>query len=124
MRPVRLDLIAFLEAGLVAEDDDADGVFLKVEGHAHNAVRELDQLARHHPGEAEDPSDAVVDLDDRTDVDGGHRLAKALDLGLYDRADLVGSYCHLTLLVRSESAPRIGLKRLLGLPLQICLARR
>ncbi len=40
----RLDGVAFLDLRRVAEDDGADRLLLEVQGHAHDAARELEQL--------------------------------------------------------------------------------
>ena len=64
----RLDLVALLERGVVAQDQGADRLLLEVEGHAHDPVAEVEQLLRERAGEAVDLGDAVAHLDDRADA--------------------------------------------------------
>ena len=45
-----LDGVAFLDARGVAEDDGADRLLLEVQGHAHDAARELEQLRGQRAG--------------------------------------------------------------------------
>ena len=54
----------------LAHEDAADVVLLEVQGEAEDAVRELEQLARHDLLEAVDAGDAVADGDDGPDL--GH----------------------------------------------------
>ncbi len=76
-----LDLFAFLELGVVAENDGANLILFKREGEAGNAVGEAEQLASHDFVEAVDAGDAVTERGDGADfVD--------LDLGVVVR-DLV-----------------------------------
>ncbi len=68
----RANLVALLNACVLAEDDDADRILLQVERHANDALLgELDQLVGHHVAQAMDGRDTVTDLDDVADV--GHR---------------------------------------------------
>ena len=55
-----LDDIAFLDAAVIAENDDADIVGFKVERHAFDAAGELDHLAGLDLIEAIDARDAVA----------------------------------------------------------------
>jgi hypothetical protein len=64
----RLDRVAFLDVDWVAQDDRADRLLFEVEGHAHDAAGELEQLRARRAGEAVDLGDAVADLDDRADA--------------------------------------------------------
>ena len=89
-----LDLVALLERGVVAQDQDADGLLLEVEGHAHDPVRELEQLLGERAGEAVDLGDAVAHLDDGADAADVDALVESLDLAADDRRDLVGSNRH------------------------------
>ena len=93
----RLDDVAFLDRRGVAEDDRADGLLLEVEGHAHDAAGELEQLRRERAVEAVDLGDAVADLDDRPDVARLGGRVEVLDRGLDDADDLVGSDGHRSL---------------------------
>ena len=73
-----LDLVAFAELGVVAQDDGAHLVFFKREGEAGDAVREGEQLAGHDLVEAVEAGDAVAEGGDGADfVD--------LDLGVVVR---------------------------------------
>src|SRR3954447_13212101 len=62
-----LDLVAFLDLGGLAEEHDADVVFLEVEGQTGDVVRELHELTSHDAVEAVDAGDAVSDGDDGAD---------------------------------------------------------
>ena len=95
----RLDRVALLDRGGVAEDDRADGLLLEVEGHAHDAARELEQLGREGALEPVDLGDAVADLDDRADVARLGLGVERVDRGLDDVDDLVGADGHRGLLV-------------------------
>ena len=57
------DLIAFLQAGIVAQQHDADVVLLQVHHHAAQIPVEFNQLARHGIRYAGDAADAVGDAD-------------------------------------------------------------
>ena len=90
----RLDRVAFLDPRVVAQDDRADRLLLEVEGHAHHAAGELEQLRRQRALEAVDLGDAVADLDhgaDRARLDAGVEL---VDGRLDDPGDVVGSDGH------------------------------
>ena len=89
-----LDRVAFLDLRVVAQDHGADGLFLEVERHAHDAAGELEQLGGQRPLQAIDLGDAVADLDDRADrarLDAGVEL---VDGRLDDARDVVGADCH------------------------------
>src|SRR5690606_18089756 len=62
------DLLALLDAGELAEDDDADLAQLEVEREAEGAVLEADQLVGHDVREALDARDAVGGLADAADL--------------------------------------------------------
>jgi hypothetical protein len=85
----RLDRVALLDLGRLAEQDGADRLLLEVEGHAHDAVRELEQLARECVVEAVDLGDPVAELDDRPDAARLRPLLERVDRGLDDADDLV-----------------------------------
>ena len=71
MRAGALDLVAFLDLGVVAEQHGADLVFFQVHGEAGNAVRELEQFAGHDLFETVDAGDAVAHRHHRADfIDG------------------------------------------------------
>ena len=66
----------------------ADRLLLEVEGHAHDAAGELEQLRRERTLEAVDLGDAVADLDHGADgarLDAGVEL---VDRRLDDRRDV------------------------------------
>ncbi len=63
-----LDLVAFADLGVIAEQNDADLVLFEVHGEAGDAVRELDELAGHALVEAVDARDAVAERDDGADL--------------------------------------------------------
>jgi hypothetical protein len=89
-----LDLVALLDAQVVAEDDHADRALLQVEDLAEGAVREGEQLGRHRVAEAVDPGDAVAHLEHPADL-GQLDVALVLpDLFGDDRRDLVDSESH------------------------------
>ena len=58
----RPDLVPFVDAQVVAEDDDADAVLVQVEGLAQDPVGELDHFVGHHARQPVDPGDAVADF--------------------------------------------------------------
>ena len=58
-----LDLVAFLDFGVLAEQHHADLVFFQVHGDAGNAVRETKQFAGHDFVEAVDARDTVAQGD-------------------------------------------------------------
>ena len=90
----RLDRVAFLDRRGVAEDDRADGLLLEVEGHAHQPVRELEELRRERAGQPVDLGDPVADLDDGPDAAGLDTGVERVDRGLDDAGDLVGTNGH------------------------------
>ena len=93
-RPVVLTVSPSLIARRVAEDDRADRLLLEVEGHAHHAAGELEQLRRERAGEPVDLGDAVADLDDGPDAAGLDAGVERVDRGLDDAGDLVGTDGH------------------------------
>ena len=90
----RLDGVAFLDRGGVAEDDRADRLLLEVEGHAHHPARELEHLEGEGGVEAVDLGDAVADLDDGADAAGLDAGVERIDRRLDDAGDLVGADGH------------------------------
>ncbi len=89
-----LDDRALLDVRHVAEADGADVVGLEVEHEAHQAARELEELAGHRPFEAVDARDAVADAEDRAGLGRERGLLVVLDLLLDDRGDLFGAKLH------------------------------
>ena len=102
-----LDRVAFLDVGVVAQDHGADGLLLEVEGHAPDAVGELQQLGGERAGEPIDLGDAVTDLDHGADGAGLDPDVELVDGGLDDRGDVVGADGH-------EADPLVGLERARG----------
>ena len=90
----RLDRVAFLDRGRVAEDDRADRLLLEVEGHAHQPAGEFEQLGRERAGQPVDLGDPVTDLDDGPDAAGLDTGVERVDRGLDDAGDLVGTNGH------------------------------
>lgn len=56
-----LDLIAFFNLGVLAEDDDAHLIFFQVHGDSSDVVRKAEELSRHHLVEPIDARDAVAE---------------------------------------------------------------
>ena len=63
-----LDLVAFLQLGVLAENHRAHLIFFKRERQAGDAVREAEQLAGHHFVEAVQAGDAVAERGDGPDL--------------------------------------------------------
>ena len=97
MRPVRLTSSPSLISRVLAHEHGAHRVLFQVQGDAHDAVGQLEQLARHAALEAVDARDAVAHGEhgaDLGDVDAGGEAAELLadDLG-----DLFGPNVHCAL---------------------------
>ncbi len=84
-----LDDVTLLDVGWVAKDDGADGLLLQVQGHPHDATRELEQFGGEGSGEAVDLGDAVADFDHRADAARFRARVETLDRVLDDADDLV-----------------------------------
>jgi hypothetical protein len=80
----RLDLVAFLNRQVVAENRHANAVFLQVERHADGPVGELDHLAGHHVRQAVDAGDSIAHLQHRAHFLDADRVVVFLDLRLND----------------------------------------
>ncbi|MNL45705.1 hypothetical protein D3C87_1683720 [compost metagenome] len=89
-----LDDVAFLDGAVGPEDHDADIVGFKVEGHALDAARELDELTGLHIVEAIDAGNTVTDGKHLTNFGNLGFLAEILDLVLEDRRDFRGFDVH------------------------------
>ena len=89
--PCGFDDIALLDFSVRTQDNNTYVVFLKVLGHAVDIVIELDQFSGHTVIEAIDTSDAVSDLDDRTEIGYVQFAFVILDLFLDNRTDLFRS---------------------------------
>ena len=78
--PGALDLVAFLDLGVLAEQHDADLVFFQVHGDAGDVVREGEQFSGHDLVQAIDAGNTVAQGDDGADfVDRNLRFV-VLDL--------------------------------------------
>ena len=89
------DGVALADAGVVAEDDDADVVGLEVEGHAFDAGGgELDEFAGHDVLEAEDAGDAVADGENLAGFGDVLLSIERGDLFLEDFRDFGGTDFH------------------------------
>ena len=88
------DFVAFGDRQVVAEDDDADGVFFEVERQADRAVGELDHLLGHDAREAVDAGDAVADFEHAADFADVDLRRELLDFLLNDRGDFVAIEFH------------------------------
>ena len=91
----RADLVAFLDVDVVAEDDGADGLLFEVQGDAHLAVGELQQLrvawrrrARGYGRRRRRPRSPCRRRSRRRE------LPKSFDLLPQDRGNLFSAYCH------------------------------
>ncbi len=62
-----LDLVAFADFGVVAQQHGADLIFFQVHGQSGHAVRELKQFAGHDLVETVNARDAVAERNDRAD---------------------------------------------------------
>ena len=89
-----LDGVAFLDAAVVAEDDDADIVGFQVQRHAADAAGEFHHLTGLHFVEAIDAGDAVAHRQDLADLGHVGLGAKVLDLLLQDSGDFRGADFH------------------------------
>ena len=81
-RAGRRDGVAFLDAGVFAQDHHADRGFLEVQRDPLDAVLERDHLAGHQPREAVDARDAVADLEDLAHLAPRDLGGELLDLTL------------------------------------------
>ncbi len=90
-----LHRIAFADAGIVAEDHDADIVGLEVERHALGAVAELDHFAGLDLVEPIDARDAVADRQDLADLGDIGLGAEIGDLLFQDRGNFRRPDFHL-----------------------------
>ena len=84
-----LDLVAFLDFGVVAQQHGADLVFFQVHGEARHVVRELEQFAGHDLVEAVDAGNAVADGHDRADFVDSNLGFVVVDLLADELRDLV-----------------------------------
>ena len=84
-----LDLVAFLDLGVIAEQHGADLIFFEVHGQAGDAVREREQFAGHDLVEAVNAGDAVADGDDGADFIDGDLGFVVLDLLTNELGNLV-----------------------------------
>ena len=94
MVPVRLTVEPSRDLGVRAEDHDADVVGLEVEGHALDAVVELDHLAGLDVVEAVDAGDAVADRQHGADFGDLRFGVEVRDLVADDAGDFSGADVH------------------------------
>ena len=73
--------LAFLDAGVIAQDDRADLGFLQVQRQADDAVAEVQHFVEHGVGEALDLGHAVANFAHGADVLAGHAGFQARNLG-------------------------------------------
>jgi len=75
------DLVAFVDLGVVAEDNGADFGAFEIQSQAGHAVAEVEHLVELGAAEALNFSDAITDLADGADILLGSSGAGGLDLG-------------------------------------------
>ncbi len=111
--PGPLDRLAFGDAGVVAEDDDADIVLFEVQGHALHPAFELDHLTGTDIVEPVDTGDAVTDRENLADLRDLGVLAEVLDLALENGADFGRVEFHggLRLFQSGAQARKFGFER-------------
>ncbi len=86
-----LDGVAFLDAAVIAKDNNGDGVFVQVLCHAVFAVGEFNQLAGHALIQSGDRCDTVADNDDSAGFAGFQLGFVVLDLTTDDFRYFFGS---------------------------------
>ena len=84
-----LDLVTFLNFGVVAQQHGADLVFFQVHGESRDIVREIEQFAGHDLVESVDAGDAVADGHDRADFIDSNLGFVVVDLLADELGDLV-----------------------------------
>src|SRR5690606_16487951 len=89
-----LDLVALADLLVRTHHRDADVVLLEVENEAANAVRELDELARHHLGQAVHAGDTIADREHGADLGDLDLLLELTNFVLENAADLVRPDLH------------------------------
>src|SRR3972149_6050754 len=108
----RSDLVALPDPLVVAEDDGADGVFFQVQGHPHDVVGELHQLAVHAAAQAVYAGDAVAGSDHRPHVHRRDGAAELLYLLPDDRRYLFRSDRPIVLPLPAEGRTSVPLPTL------------
>ena len=88
------NLIAFLNAQIVAQDHRADRILIEVEHLPRRAVLELQQFAGHGVAQSVDLHDAVAHLQHSADLRNVHLAAILLDLLLDDRRNFIHFELH------------------------------
>ena len=89
-----LDGAALFDADVGAQQNDGDGVLLKVLGHAVFAVIKLEQLTGHALFQTAGAGDTVTDHDDRTDLALLDHVFVVLDLRPDDLGDFFRFQLH------------------------------
>ena len=77
-------LVSLLDLEVVAEDHDADGVFLEVEDQTSHAAWKFDHFTRHRRRQPVTAGNAVADFEHAADLAGLHLAAKVFNLLLDD----------------------------------------
>src|SRR5688572_659118 len=85
--------VAFFDLLKVAEQYSTDLVFFEVQRKTSNAVRKLEQLARHHLFQTVDLGNSVADLYNRPDLIDRHTRIEVLDLGTDNFINFVRFKC-------------------------------
>src|SRR6185503_14959131 len=89
-----LDGVAFLQAAVFAENNDADIVAFEVQRHALHAARKLDHFPGLHVLEAVDARDAVADRENAADLGNLGLSTETFDLLFQDRGNFSGADVH------------------------------
>ena len=110
MRAGALDLVAFADLGVVAQQHGAHLGLVQVHRQAGDAVGKLEHLARHHLVQAMHARNAVAQRDDRADLVHLDALLVVLNL-------LAKQLCYL---IRLDLCHVVSLPSLCHLKIQIC----
>ncbi len=93
-----LDLLAFAQLGVVAQQHGADLVFVQVHREAGDTMRELDQFAGHHLVQPVDARNPVAKRHDCTNFVYLHPLLVIRDFLAKERRYLIcPDLCHISL---------------------------
>ena len=95
MRPVARTFHAFGNPGVIAHDDDADGILLQVEGNAHDTIGELHQFLRLDIRQAGGAGNPIARLQHRADVGNAQLRLEGFDLLLQIIGNLFNKIGHL-----------------------------
>ncbi len=104
------DLLALADLSRLAEQHDADVVFLEVQGETEEVVTEVEELSGHRLVQAVHAGDAVADREDRAHLRDVDRLFVAGELPLQDFGYFVRFDFHLVpvrfIRVQVQTCPR------------------